>query len=121
MKEKLDYYLLDPGEFIWIIKHAQIVLTDSFHCAAFSIIFHQQFWVFERKDKELKDMFSRMETMLSRFGLTDRIQRRKEDEKLKWIEEERFIKADEIRMAERTRVNQIISEILKEETSEKSN
>lgn len=120
-KEYLDYYLLNPGEFIWMIKHAQIVLTDSFHCAAFSIIFHQQFWVFERKDGELKDMFSRMETLLSKFGLTDRIQRRKEDEKFQWIEEERFVKADEIRRTERVRVTEILSEILKEETSEKPN
>ena len=32
-----------PEEWLSLIKHAKYVLTDSFHCTAYSILFHKQF------------------------------------------------------------------------------
>lgn len=41
-------YDVDPNDFIKYIKDAEYVLTDSFHCSAFSIQFHQKFMTFYR-------------------------------------------------------------------------
>lgn len=45
-----DYapYNIDPNDFLAFIKYASYVLTDSFHCSAFSIQFHKQFMTFYR-------------------------------------------------------------------------
>lgn len=36
--------IVDPGEFIWLVDHAQCVVTSSFHGVAFSIIFNKKFY-----------------------------------------------------------------------------
>lgn len=41
-------YDVDPNDFLAYIKNATYVLTDSFHCSAFSIQFHKQFMTFYR-------------------------------------------------------------------------
>ena len=33
----------DVGEFLWLVDHAQYVITSSFHGAAFSLLFNKQF------------------------------------------------------------------------------
>ena len=45
-----DYapYNVNPNDFLVYIKNAAYVLTDSFHCSAFSIQFHKQFMTFYR-------------------------------------------------------------------------
>ena len=45
-----DYapYNVDPNGFLAYIKNAEYVLTDSFHCSAFSIQFHKRFMTFYR-------------------------------------------------------------------------
>lgn len=42
---KSRFYIHDAGpeEFLWIIDHAQFIVSDSFHGAAFSIIFEKKF------------------------------------------------------------------------------
>lgn len=65
-----EYYQTDPNEFLWLIDHAQCVLTDSFHSTVFSILFHKPFVVFERHAIETgNDMGSRIDTLLQTFGL----------------------------------------------------
>uniref|UniRef100_UPI0040567131 polysaccharide pyruvyl transferase family protein n=1 Tax=Agathobacter sp. TaxID=2021311 RepID=UPI0040567131 len=108
-----DYYMLGPSEFIWLIKNAELVLTDSFHCSVFSIIYHKQFWVFEREDKKLKNMFTRMETLLGRFEMTDRVRRWDEPVSFVKLEEHRFVQADRIRNDERQRVAQVFGDIMR--------
>lgn len=41
-------YNVDPNDFVKYIKDAEYVLTDSFHCTAFSIQFHKKFMTFYR-------------------------------------------------------------------------
>lgn len=41
-------YDVNPNDFLAYIKNATYVLTDSFHCSAFSIQFHKQFMTFYR-------------------------------------------------------------------------
>lgn len=75
-EEYPELFTLDPGEFLYMIQQAAYVLTDSFHAVAFSIKFHKEFYVFDRKEEGVANMFSRIETITSRFHLENRIQRR---------------------------------------------
>lgn len=63
-----------PDVFINLIRNAEYVFTDSFHGVAFSIINKKQFYVFYRTpvgSKESRN--SRIDNILSKFGLQDRI------------------------------------------------
>lgn len=62
-----------PYEFISLIKNAELVFTDSFHGAVFSLIFHIPFAVFERNKKDKVSMNSRLYDLLDTFGESDRI------------------------------------------------
>lgn len=106
-----DYYVQGPAEFLWLIKHAELILTDSFHCSVFSIIYHKQFWVFKRDDEFLESMFTRMDTLLTRFDMKDRVQEWGADISNEVIAESRFLQADEIRSEERRRVLKIIEKM----------
>ena len=39
-----------PAEFVWLIHHATLVCTDSFHATVFSLLFHTPFLVFLREN-----------------------------------------------------------------------
>lgn len=69
------YYALDPREFVYLISHADIVFTDSFHTAAFSINLNVPFYIFERHQDyaEAEHMMSRMYSLLDITGFKDRI------------------------------------------------
>jgi len=41
-------YAVDPNDFVKYIANARYVCTDSFHCLAFSILFHRRFMAFYR-------------------------------------------------------------------------
>lgn len=41
-------YNVNPEDFVKYIKEAEYILTDSFHCSAFSIQFHKRFMTFYR-------------------------------------------------------------------------
>ena len=67
--EKLlfNYYLPVPT---WInkIKNSTLVITDSFHCVCFCIIFSKNFFCIKNKDRGESRLFS----LLSMLGLEDR-------------------------------------------------
>lgn len=65
-----EEYSMDPSDFIKAIKDAKYIITDSFHGTVFSIIFDKQFIVYDRKAE--KSMGSRIDTLLKKFGLSDR-------------------------------------------------
>lgn len=69
--EQADYYAIDPSEFIDYINSATIFLTDSFHGGVFSILMETQFILFNRLGTG-PSMNSRIETLLTKFALTDR-------------------------------------------------
>jgi exopolysaccharide biosynthesis predicted pyruvyltransferase EpsI len=62
-------YACGPSEFLYLIKNAFLVCTDSFHGVVFSIIYDTPFIVFSREDKKEKDMSSRIDTLLDKFNL----------------------------------------------------
>ena len=62
----IQLYDIDLNGFLSLIKHAEIVFTDSFHAVVFSNIFETQFWVFERFVLSKKsNMNSRLDTLLN--------------------------------------------------------
>ena len=61
-----------PKEFVKLIENADYVLTDSFHCCVFSILFGKDFEVFRRKEAGMEKMFSRIEELLLNTGNGDK-------------------------------------------------
>lgn len=111
-KKYRDYYLADPSEFLYLLKNAALVLTDSFHCAVFSIIFHKQFWIYKRESNLHKDMFTRMETLLKRMNYIDRVQEINSIINTEQISDERFLYSDDVMLKERERTMKIITSLL---------
>lgn len=109
------YYIQGPAEFVWLIKNAELILTDSFHCSVFSIIYHKQFSVYDRDDDSFKNMFTRMETLLTKFDMMDRVKKTEDKFSVECISEQRFVEADKIRQKERERVLSIIGELINED------
>ena len=66
-KEFGDYRLFDvsPRDFISLIKHAEYVLTDSFHAAVFCHLYNKPFAVFSQAGKESR---VRMDSLTELFG-----------------------------------------------------
>ena len=60
---------VSPDVFVSLIKHAQCVISNSFHGTAFSIIYEVPFFVVNRKD----GLNTRMKDLLDHYGLTERI------------------------------------------------
>jgi len=58
---------LDPFEFIGVLKHSALVVTDSFHAAVFAILFHRPFLLVSRGS-----MNSRFDTLLDHVALDGR-------------------------------------------------
>lgn len=67
-KYNSDYWIPNPLEFIAAIRGAVAVFTDSFHGTVFSIIFNTPFITFDRADTS---MVSRIDTLISYFGLEE--------------------------------------------------
>ncbi len=67
----LEHYAISPQELIYLINNAKLVCTDSFHGTVFSIIMHTNFVTFSRNENG-KSMHSRIDTLLSTFGLQER-------------------------------------------------
>lgn len=65
---------IGPGEFLGIIKNAKLVLSDSFHCTVFSLLYHTPFLTFYRnRPMPGKDINSRMLDLLKLVDLEDRL------------------------------------------------
>lgn len=52
-----------PREFVWLVDHAECVVTSSFHGTAFSLIFEKEFYAITNSSK------SRISNILSKCGL----------------------------------------------------
>lgn len=58
-------------EFLYLIHHAELICTDSFHACVFSFIFERPFVVF-RRTGEADYMYSRLQNLIDTFKLKDR-------------------------------------------------
>lgn len=79
-------YTSGPREFLDLIRHADFVVTDSFHACVFSMIFKTPFAVFERsKAGETGNMNSRIYDFLEEYHLERQLVTEKELEDIKDI------------------------------------
>ena len=64
----LEWFDITPLEFLYLIKNAEFVFTDSFHASVFSIIFGKQFLTADRISDDNNRMSSRIDTLFSTFS-----------------------------------------------------
>lgn len=70
----VDMYDVSPRQFVSLIKHADYVITDSFHACVLSILYEKLFVVLERKvGSQEQKMNSRVHTLLELFGISERL------------------------------------------------
>ena len=58
-------------EFLYIIHHAELICTDSFHACVFSLIFERPFLAFKRTG-EADYMYTRLQNLMDTFKLKSR-------------------------------------------------
>ena len=66
------FYCCGPSEFLYLEKNAFLICTDSFHSSVFAIIYNKPFVIFDRDDKNVENMGSRLDTLIEKFKLSDR-------------------------------------------------
>ena len=99
-------YNVGPSEFMYLIKNADFVCTDSFHASVFSLQFHKQFLVFDRfENGNGSSTTSRIETLLKVVEHPERLIK-KTSVAVKHI--------DEIKEIDYTNVDNLLSEFRKE-------
>ena len=57
-----------PSEFLYLIKNATIILTDSFHACVFAFLFGKPFLLYAREGED-DDMLSRLDSFFTMFDL----------------------------------------------------
>lgn len=67
-KNCINSFPYSPSEFLYLIKNAEFVVTNSFHATVFSILFEKKFTTFTTKRSS-----SRMVDFLTKLGIEDRI------------------------------------------------
>lgn len=58
-------------EFLYLVHHAQLICTDSFHACVFSFVFDKPFVAFKRTG-ESNYMYTRLQNLFDTFKLTNR-------------------------------------------------
>lgn len=66
---KRNYCNAGPLEFLWLVRGASVILTESFHALAFAMIFHVPFFAFRRQE----NLNARITDFLSSLGLSRRL------------------------------------------------
>lgn len=77
-----DYtpYDVDPADFLNLIRNAQYVCTDSFHCSLFSMLYKKEFFTFKRYTRKTKSSTnSRLDTLFNLAGVKGRVLNGDED------------------------------------------
>lgn len=66
------FYISGPSEFLYLEKNAFLICTDSFHSSVFAILYNRPFVVFDREQKGVESMNSRIDTLINKFKLKNR-------------------------------------------------
>lgn len=67
-------YNIDPADFLNLIRNAEYVCTDSFHCSVFSILYKRQFFTFRRYARNTRQSTnSRLDTLFNMVGIRGRM------------------------------------------------
>ncbi len=66
---------IGPAEFVNLVKNAEYVCTDSFHCSVFSILYSKKFFVFRRyTDTTKQSTNNRLDSLCELLAITGVIQ-----------------------------------------------
>ena len=68
----IQMYNADAEDFVNLIRHADYILTDSFHGSVFSILYHKKFMTFNRFDNGANSRNSRIDSLCTLLGLSER-------------------------------------------------
>ena len=66
-------YVSGPSEFLYLEKNAFLICTDSFHSSVFAILYNRPFVVFDREEKGIENMGSRIDTLINKFKMNNRV------------------------------------------------
>lgn len=67
-------WAVGPADFLNLIRNAQWVLTDSYHCTAFSMQYERKFFTFRRYHRRTKQSTNnRLDTLLAQCGVEERL------------------------------------------------
>lgn len=69
-KDNVEKYAISPDEFLWLVRNAALVATDSFHSTVFSILLETPFLTYSRVDGA--GMEDRIDSLLTKFDLLNR-------------------------------------------------
>lgn len=73
-------YDIDPADFLNLIRNAEYVCTDSFHCSVFSILYKREFFTFRRYNQNTRQSTnSRLDTLFHLVGISGRLLKGDED------------------------------------------
>lgn len=77
-----------PEQFLGLIKNAEYIFTDSFHCTAFSVIFGKPFLVYRRFGQKKHGTDSRIISFLKTAGILSHLATSDEPDKIISIQDE---------------------------------
>ena len=95
------FHVVEPFGFIELIREASLIVTDSFHATAFSIIFNKEFYTIQRASRniritnlyeilEIKDRFFKQDNYQDTLSMVtiqyDNVNRRIQNEREKSIQ-----------------------------------
>lgn len=72
MDKNGPFYVSGPSEFVYLIKNATLVCTDSFHGSVFSFLYNRPLMIFDRLGSG-SNMGSRLQTLAGKFCLQDNL------------------------------------------------
>ena len=76
----VQLYDINPSQFLNLIRNAEYVCTDSFHCTVFSIQYKRKFFTFKRFQSNNKQSTnSRLDTLFDLTGIKGRFMTGNED------------------------------------------
>lgn len=114
------FYDVNPQEFVSLLDHAEMIFTDSFHVAAFSINLNKAFYVFDRFDKnsQANHVNSRIVSLVSLFRVNDRYKTTMDFEFETMCD---FSEANEILEIERKKFNNYLNRCLESTETMRNN
>lgn len=68
----IQMFDMDAADFVNLIRHAEYILTDSFHGSVFSILHHKKFMTFNRFTAGTNSRNSRIDSLCTLLGLSER-------------------------------------------------
>ena len=68
--DNIEIVPLSPEEFVWMIHHCKRLYTDSFHGVVFAVLFHKDFYVYQREYIGVADQSSRIRSILLHLNLS---------------------------------------------------